>query len=71
MRQSAEWGMRGLQASFPRLKDRFPYEERGERRITLKMITLIYNMRARMVGINQIRNTYMEYLNNNANMVFN
>ena len=71
MRQSAEWGMRGLQASFPRLKDRFVYEERGECRITLKMITLIYNMRARMVGINQIRNTYMEYLNNDANMVFN
>ena len=71
MRQSAEWGMRGLQASFPRLKDRFAYKERGERRITLKMITLIYNMRTQMVGINQIRNTYMEYLNNDANMVFN
>ena len=31
MRQSAEWGMRSLQASFPRLKDRFIYEEFGER----------------------------------------
>jgi len=66
MRQAAEWGMRGLQASFPRLKDRFVYEERGERRITMKMITLIYNMRARMVGINQIRNVYMKYLERDA-----
>jgi hypothetical protein len=38
VRQTAEWGMRGLQASFLRLKDRFVYEERGERRITLKML---------------------------------
>ncbi len=59
--------MRTLQASFPRLKDRFKYEERGERRIVLKLIVLLYNMRARMVGINQILNTYMPYLDRNAN----
>jgi hypothetical protein len=58
-RQTAEWGMLALQASFPRLKDRFVYEERGERRIVLKMMVLLYNMWARMVGINQILNTYM------------
>ncbi len=47
----------------PSLKDRFVYEERGrgEQRIYLKMLVLIYNMCARMVGINQIRNTYMKY----------
>ena len=27
MRQSTKWGMRSLQESFPRLKDRFQYEE--------------------------------------------
>jgi hypothetical protein len=57
-RQTAEWGMSGLKSSFPRLKDRFVYKERGMRKITLKLLLLIYNMRARMVGINQIRNTY-------------
>ena len=31
MRQSTEWGMRAFQASFPRVKDRFKYEETGER----------------------------------------
>ena len=66
-RQTAEWGMLALQASFPRLKDRFVYEERGERRIVLKMMVLLYNMRARMVGINQILNTYMPRLMWDAN----
>ncbi len=29
-RQTAEWGMLSLQTSFPRMKDRFIYEEQGE-----------------------------------------
>ena len=70
MRQSAEWGMRALQSSFPRLKDRFIYEEYGERRIILKSMILLYNLRARLVGINQIRNTYMPALEVNANARF-
>ena len=70
MRQSAEWGMRSLQSSFPRLKDRFIYEEFGERRIIMKMCLLLYNLRARRVGINQIKNTYMPALNMNANEMF-
>jgi hypothetical protein len=53
-RQMAEWGMLIVQASFPRICDWFVYEERGERRIVLKMFVLLYNLRARMVGINQI-----------------
>jgi hypothetical protein len=70
MRQSAEWGMRSFQSSFPRLKDRFIYEEFGERRIIMKMCLLLYNLRARRVGINQIRNTYMPALNMDANQMF-
>ncbi len=66
-RQTAEWGMRMFQTSFPWVKDRFIYEERGERRICLKMLVLLYNMRAKMVNINQIRNTYMKHLTRNAN----
>ena len=30
MRQSAEWGMRSFQSSFPRIKDRIIYEEGSE-----------------------------------------
>ena len=54
--------MRCLQGSFPRLKERFIYEERGERALMLKLIVLIYNFRVNTVGINQIRNTYMSWL---------
>jgi hypothetical protein len=56
-----------MQTSFPRVQDRFVYKELGERRIVLKMFVLLYNMRARMVGINQIRNTYMQHLLRDAN----
>ncbi len=71
MRQSAEWGMRAVQSSFPRLKDRILYEERGERKLLLLSLFLIYNIRTRMVGINQILNVYMPYLNRNANAMTN
>jgi len=46
------------------------YKEDGERRIIFKMIILLYNLRARRVGINQILNTYMPSLTQNANNVF-
>lgn len=70
MRQSAEWGMRGVQASFPRLKDTLPYEEYGERKMIVTCLMLLYNCRARLVGINQIRNVYLPYLHQDANMQF-
>ena len=62
VRQAAEWGMRAFQGSFPRVKDRFIYEEKGERKIILKFIVYLYNYRARKVGLNQILNTYMQHL---------
>ena len=70
MRQSAEWGMRALQSSFPRLKDRFIYEEHGERKVIMKMMLMLYNLRARKVGINQILNTYMPHLNRDTNEAY-
>ena len=71
MRQAAEWGMRSLQSSFPRLGDRLVYEERGERRIMMKMMILLYNFRARLVGINQIKNVYMSSLDEDAEAYLN
>ena len=44
-RQAGQWGMRGLQRLFSRLKDRIIYEENGERVVILKFITLLYNYR--------------------------
>jgi DDE superfamily endonuclease len=70
MRQTAEWGMRSMQASFPRLKDRIVYEEHGERKLIMQLCILLHNLCARRVGINQIKSVYMESLNVNANEYF-
>jgi hypothetical protein len=70
-RQAAEWGMRAFQSSFPRIKDRLIYEEGGERVCILKSMILLYNFRARQVGINQIANTYMPHLGHDANIFLN
>ena len=67
VRQLSEWGMRGFQGSFPRLKDKLNYEERGERRIILEMIVLLYNFRASSVGLNQIQSSFMPHLEQSAN----
>jgi len=70
MRQSAEWGMKAFQSSFPRIKDRIPWEYKGKRKLVLKMLILLYNFRTRLVGINQIRNVYKTNLEIDANMMF-
>ena len=70
MRQSAEWGMRAFQSSMPRIKDRTRFETRGERKVTLTMMILLYNLRARTVGINQLRSFYAGPLNSDANVQF-
>ena len=62
VRQLSEWGMRALQGAFSRIKDRFDYEERGERGIILNLVPRLNNLRANMVGIHQIRNTYIKHL---------
>jgi len=70
MRQPAEWEMRAFQSSMPRIKDRMKFEERGERKVTLTVMILLYNLRARMVGINQLRSFYMGALYRDANVEF-
>ena len=71
MRQAAEWGMRALQGSFPRLKCRIVYEEKGERQLIIESIVLLYNWRANTVGINQIRTTFMPYLDKYCDRMVN
>ena len=69
VRQAAEWGMRQLQGAFPRLNARFPYEERGHRRVVMRVITSLNNYRARVVGIAQILNVYMPQFNREAGSI--
>jgi len=59
LRQSAEWGMRGFQGSFPRLTEDIVYEKDGERYLFLSTAVLLYNFRARYVGYNQIRSVFL------------
>jgi hypothetical protein len=44
------------------MKNRLQYEERGERRIILLLVGLLYNFRAETVGQNQIQSTFMPLL---------
>jgi hypothetical protein len=66
MQQSAEWGMQAFQSSMPHIKDRMKFD----RKATLTMMVLLYNLRARMVGINQLNRFYAGPLNCDANLDF-
>ncbi len=57
------------QSAVPRLNDSIKYEESGERKIDMKMMVLLFNLWSRLVGINQIRNVYMPYLDRTANYI--
>lgn len=65
VRQLSEWGMRMIQAQFPRLKDPLLYEENGERRVILTLMTRLYNYNVSKVGINQILNVFMRESDDN------
>ena len=67
VRQLSEWVMRTLQAGFPRLKDRMIFEKMGERSIILQLITRLNNIRANLVGINQIKSVFMPNLERSLN----
>ncbi|KAF7763994.1 hypothetical protein Agabi119p4_8538 [Agaricus bisporus var. burnettii] len=58
-RQTAEWGMRSLQGSFGRLRVPLSIHFESYRAEVLETITRLHNLRARCVGINQIRTVYM------------
>jgi hypothetical protein len=62
LRQMSEWGMNGFQRSFPRMQDRLRWEDMGERKVILTLISLLYNFRSRRTGINQLLNVYMPNL---------
>lgn len=60
LRQAAEWGMRAIQGAFPRVKDKIQFTDDGkERKVSLVLMCLLYNIRLELVGLNQIRNVYV------------
>jgi hypothetical protein len=44
MHQSVEWGMQAFQSLMPCIKDRVTLEERGERKVTLTMMILLWSI---------------------------
>ena len=70
MRQSSEWGMHAFQSLFSCIKDRIALEYRGQQKLTMKLLILLYNLRARKVGKNQILYVYMPSLNENVNGIY-
>lgn len=58
-RQTAEWGMRGLQGSFGRLRIPLDIGRQNERGDLIEICVRLNNLRAQLVGINQIRTVYM------------
>ena len=57
LRQASEWGMRGLQGTFPRWKKRLP-SDHYQRRLIIEAIVLVHNYRTEMVGFNQINTVF-------------
>ena len=62
MRQSAEWGIKSLEGTFTRLKRQFPWKDQGNRGNILENCVMLVNLRARLVGLNQIRIVWMPWL---------
>jgi hypothetical protein len=70
MRQSSEWVMHTFQASFPCVQNRISLECREQQKLMMKLMILLYNIRMRKVGINQVLNVYMPYLGENVNSLY-
>ena len=57
LRQASEWGMRGLQGSFPCCKKRLPGNPEKQK-LVISSIVLIHNFRTEIVGLNQINTVF-------------
>jgi hypothetical protein len=54
LRQASEWGMHGLQGTFPRCKKRLPSDP-ALCRLVVEAIVLVHNYRTDFIGYSQIR----------------
>ncbi len=61
--QASEWGMHGLQRTFPRCKKRLP-TDKDKRWLVLECIIFVQNFRIELVGFNEIAEVFNpEYKN--------
>jgi len=59
-RQTAEWGMRGIQGALGRLHVPLEIANKDSRGDLIKICIRLHNLRAIRVGINQIRSVYLK-----------
>jgi hypothetical protein len=57
LRQASEWGMRGLQGTFPQCKKQLPSNSK-QQRLVIESIVLIHNFRSTYVGRSQISTVF-------------
>ncbi len=57
LQQASEWGMHGLQGSFPHLKRRLPSDD-IKCRLVLETIVFVHNLQTDIVGMNQIKTVF-------------
>lgn len=58
--------MRMIPGSFPRMKDRIVYEERGERKLMILLTVLLCNVQTKLVGLSQIQKVFIPFLSMDA-----
>ena len=67
--QASEWGISGLQGTFPRARRRLP-TDMYKRRLVLKNIIFIHNLQTEVMGWNQIKTVFdPEYECASANII--
>jgi len=67
LRQASEWGMRGLQGSFSRLKSRLTSNKKKRYNIVAGIV-LLHNFRTDYVGLNQIATVFNIHYDNYINL---
>ncbi|KAG2746075.1 hypothetical protein P692DRAFT_201868064 [Suillus brevipes Sb2] len=60
-RQTAEWGMRGLQGAFGRLRVPLEITNKDSRGDLIEICVHLHNLRAICIGINQIQTVYLKH----------
>ncbi len=53
------------------MKDQIAFEYKGQCKMMVKLMLLLFNLRARRIGINQILNVYMTSLIQDVNEIYN
>lgn len=66
--EASAWSIKTFKGSFTCMIDRVSYEEFGKMKVTLLCTVMLFNVRIRLVGFNQILSTYIPYVSIEATL---